>query len=71
MRVNARPFKNLGEKVKEGRKQKGLTQEEVATRIGVSAAYIGFIEQGLRTPSVKTADKLARVLRVKLSDLFD
>ena len=71
MRVHARPLKYLGEKVKKLRKKQSLTQEELAARIGVSPAYIGFIEQGQRNPSIKTADKIARVLGVKLSDLFD
>ncbi len=70
MRVNARPFKKFGEKVKQLRKERDLTQEELATRIGVSAAYIGFIEQKQRTPSMKTADKIARALRVSLKDLL-
>lgn len=71
MVVHARKLKTLGEKVKKLRKNQSLTQEALATKIGVSAAYIGFIEQSLRTPSVKTADKIARVLGVKLSELFD
>lgn len=71
MEIHARRLKKLGEKVKNLRKQHNLTQEELAAKIGVSPAYIGFIEQGIRTPSVKTADKLARVLGTKLSNLFD
>lgn len=71
MDVHARKLKKLSEKVKNLRKKHSLTQEQLATKIGVSAAYIGFIEQGQRTPSVKTADKLARVLGTKLSKLFD
>lgn len=71
MAVNARRLKQLGERVKRLRKQKGLTQEQLADKIRVSSTYIGFIEQGLRNPSINTADKIARVLGVKLSDLFD
>ena len=71
MAVNARKLKQLGERVKRLRKQKGLTQEQLADKIRVSSTYIGFIEQGLRNPSINTADKIARVLGVKLSDLFD
>lgn len=71
MEVHARKLKKLGEMVKTLRKEQGLTQEKLATKIGVSSAYVGFIEQGQRTPSVKTADKIARVLGIKLSELFD
>lgn len=71
MSVNARRLKQLGERVKRLRKQKGLTQEQLADKVRVSSTYIGFIEQGQRNPSINTADKLARVLGVKLSELFD
>lgn len=71
MAVNVRKLKQLGSKVKRLRKQKDLTQEQLADKIRVSSTYIGFIEQGVRNPSIATLDKIARVLGVKLSDLFD
>jgi DNA-binding XRE family transcriptional regulator len=71
MRVNSRPIKSLGNKVQKLRKKHDLTQEELASKIGVSAAYVGFIEQGQRNPSIKTADKIARALGTRLSELFD
>lgn len=71
MKVNARRIKTVGERVKKARKNKGYTQEELAEKIGLSTGYIGFIEQGQRLPSIKTADKLARILGIKLSDLFE
>lgn len=71
MSVNARKLKNFGEKVKKLRKQKGLTQEQLADKVRVTVTYIGFIEQGQRNPSINTADKIARILGVKLSDLFE
>lgn len=71
MAVNARKLKQIGERIKKLRKQKGLTQEELAVKVRVSSTYIGFIEQGHRNPSINTADKLARALGTKLSDLFD
>ena len=71
MAINARKLKQLGERVKKYRKQKDVTQEELANKINVTPTYIGFIEQGQRNPSIKTADKIARALGVKLSELFD
>lgn len=71
MTVNSRKIKQIGERIRKLRKQKDLTQEELAIKVRVSSTYIGFIEQGLRNPSINTADKLARALGVKLSDLFD
>ena len=71
MVVNARKLERLGQKVKKLRKNKGFTQEQLADKIRLSATYIGFIEQGQRNPSIKTADKIARALGVRLSDLFE
>ena len=71
MRTNARKIKAIGERVKSARKNKGITQEKLADMVGVSTTYIGFIEQGQRLPSIKTSDKIARALGVKLSELFD
>lgn len=71
MRKYSRIPKALGGKIQRARKKKELTQEQLAETIGVSTRYIGFIEQGQRVPSLKTADKIARMLGVKLSELFD
>jgi len=71
MRTNARKIKAIGERVRRARKNKDITQEKLADMVGVSTTYIGFIEQGQRLPSIKTSDKIARALGVKLSELFD
>lgn len=71
MSVNSRKIKNIGVIIKKAREQKGYTQEKLAEITHLSTGYIGFIEQGQRTPSINTADKIARVLGVKLSELFD
>lgn len=71
MAVHSRKLKDFGEKVKIARERKGITQERLAELIGVTTVYVGFLEQGRRLPSIKTADKLARILSIKLSDLFD
>lgn len=57
--------------MKQLRSLKDLTQEGLAEVVGVSVNYVGYIEQGKRTPSIKTADKIARALGVKFSDLFE
>lgn len=44
------------------RTQKGLTQEETATKCGISRQYYSFIESGARNCPVKTAKKIAEVL---------
>jgi len=71
MRKYSRSPKFISRKIKRLRNQRGLTQEELAEIVGVSVNYIGYIEQNKRTPSIKTADKIARALGVKLSNLLE
>lgn len=63
-------YKKLGERIEELRKQKGITQEELAAKAGLHRAYFWDIENG-RNISIKTAYKIARALGVTLSQLFD
>ena len=71
MRKYSRIPKDLGKKVQKFRQKKDISQVKMAEMIGVSPTYIGFIEQGVRNPSIATLDKVARVLGVKLSEFFD
>lgn len=70
MRSNAKLPRQLGNRVQKLRKQSNLTQEELAEKIGVSRAYMGYIEQGRNAPSLEVLEKLARALKVKPSDLL-
>lgn len=71
MRKNARLPKVLGNRVQKARKKMGLTQEELADKIGVRRVYMGYVEQGRNTPSLETLQKLARALGVSLGSLID
>jgi putative transcriptional regulator len=63
---------NLRNRVRECRKAAGgLTQQELADRIGVSRQSIISIERGRYRPSVELALKLARVLSVSVEGLFE
>ena len=62
--------KNLGKKIKKLRKLAKFTQEELAEKMKVSPKYIQFIENGSRKPSLKTVYKIAKVLGVKVQELF-
>lgn len=56
--------------IRELRKKKQVTQEKLALEANLNRAYIGYIERGERKPSVDTLAKLAKVLGVKLHELF-
>lgn len=62
--------KSLGDRVKFYREQRKLYQVELADIIGVSTGYIGSIEQGIRSPSLKLLKKLAKALKVSPKDLI-
>jgi len=70
MRKNAKLPRVLGKKVQKRRKELGLTQEDVAYKVGISRAYMGYIEQGRNIPSLEMLERIARVLRVKTKDLL-
>jgi transcriptional regulator with XRE-family HTH domain len=52
----------LGSNVRRLRTERELTQEELASRAGLSANYVGEIERGMRNPSVRVLFDLARAL---------
>lgn len=51
------------------RKEKGLTQVELAEKLGVQQSTISHIENELRDPSVELLFKLAEALEVSVEEL--
>ena len=62
--------KNFGALVRQLRLERGMSQERLAELCGLHRNYIGAIERAERTPSIVTADKLAKALETTLSSLF-
>lgn len=60
----------LGREVRRLRKERGLSQEELADRSGLHTNYIGGIERGERNVGVKALFKIARGLNVSASSLL-
>jgi transcriptional regulator with XRE-family HTH domain len=60
----------VGNRIREIRLERGLTQEEVGEAVGVSYSYIGRIERGQKNISLQTLSKIAHALNVSESDLF-
>jgi transcriptional regulator with XRE-family HTH domain len=61
----------LGERIKELRKKRALSQEQLAEKVGLAAKYLSQIETGDKSPSLQALDKFAAVLNVEIRDLFD
>ena len=70
MHGNSKLPKSLGKKVQRRRKVIRLTQEELAEKVGISLVYMGYIEQGRYAPSLEVVGKIARALKIKVSELF-
>ena len=57
-------------KIRELRLKRGLTQEEVAKRLGVTRTSVVFWEQGKQEPRANKIKPLAKILRCKVTDLL-
>ena len=60
----------LGAKLKEMRRQKNLTQEELADRCELTKGYISQLENDLTSPSIATLVDLLNALGSNLADFF-
>ncbi len=63
-------YKKLGQRIEKLRKEKHLTQEELAERSGLHRAYFWDIEQG-RNINIRTAYQIAHGLGITLKELFN
>ena len=62
----------IGERIKQLRKDSGLTQQQLGEKIGVSAISIRKYESGDRTPSTTTLKVIGRIFNLDVNDsLFD
>ncbi|WP_343213395.1 helix-turn-helix domain-containing protein [Archangium violaceum] len=68
--VRRRLSKKLGEVARAARVQAGLTQADVAERIGMSAEVYGRLERGLMLPSVPSLWRLCLTLRIPADHLL-
>ena len=59
----------LGERIKQARKNKGLTQEELADLLNITARGLQNYERNTRQPRIEMLNKIAKILRVPLESL--
>ena len=60
----------FGNKVRELRKEKGISQEELADRAGLHRTYIGMIERAEKNITLTNIEKIAKALDVSISELM-
>ncbi len=61
---------NLGNVIKNIRKQKGQTQTEFATKCGISQTYLSQIENNSKEPNLSTLRTISENLAIPLPILF-
>jgi transcriptional regulator with XRE-family HTH domain len=64
-------LRKLGENVRARRRERGLTQEDLAELLDISVAYVSLIERGWRNPPITTVCAIARALDVSPRELVD
>ena len=62
--------KEIGIKIRNLRKEKGLSQEALANLSDLDRTYIPSIERGERNISIEVIYKLCNALNIRISDLF-
>ena len=62
--------KKLGQRIAELRKDRHLTQVQLAKAVGCSVEFISLVEPGVNAPSVARLEDFAKALTVGVVDLF-
>jgi transcriptional regulator with XRE-family HTH domain len=64
------PERAFGDALREIRKEKGLSQEQLALDSDLDRTYVSLIERGAQSPTIRSVIKVANVLGVKPSDIM-
>lgn len=70
MKDSANYYEKLGETIIKIRKKKGFSQDELALLSDVDRSYLAEVEEGKANPSIKFLYKIARALKVRISELL-
>lgn len=61
----------LGARIKELRKARRLSQDQLSEKINIDPKHLSRIEVGKSYPSLDTLEKIAKALNVEIKDLFE
>ena len=61
---------NAGERIRYFRNLRGWSQETLALQAEINPAFLGHLERGLKSPTIKTLEKIVRALDISLAELF-
>lgn len=65
------PRERMATRIKALREQRGMTQEQLAEKAGVSRTYLARLETARQDPTLSTLEKLAKALGVKATRLIE
>ena len=60
----------IGERIKNKRKQNGLTQEQLAEKASMHPTYVGKMERGDKSATLDSLEKMVNALSLSYIDLF-
>ena len=60
----------LGAAIRSVRRERGISQEELADRAQLDRSYMGSIERGLQNPGIVTILRVATALEITATELF-
>ena len=63
--------KIIGQRIRNYRTQKGLSQEKLAELAGCHPTYIGQLERGDKNATLESVEKIASAMDISLSELFN
>ena len=63
--------KIIGQRIRNYRTQKGLSQEKLAELAGCHPTYIGQLERGEKNATLESVERIASAMDISLSELFD
>ncbi|MEY8507175.1 helix-turn-helix transcriptional regulator [Lachnospiraceae bacterium 42-17] len=63
-------MQGLGKRIQKCREQKGMTQEALAEKVGISWNYLGAIEREVKTPKLDTLVRIINALEVSADDVM-
>lgn len=71
MNSKAKILIKFGNRIREVRVQKGLSQEQLAFKAGLHRTYIGMIERAEKNITLLNIEKIAKALDIQLKDLLN
>lgn len=68
--MTSQTIKAISVKLRTARQERGMTQEDVASKAKLSTNYYARIERAEVSPSVETLEKLVKALKIKSSEIL-